>query len=98
MIAEGARLTEIIMVQKGTNIDFFTKEGVYIGSIREGTVTKEEAPQPVPESSKHPKSGVLKGPTPDEIKIERAKENEKIMSASAEEKAKSAADKSLLER
>jgi len=91
MIADSVRLTEIIMVQKGADLDFFTKQGVYIGSIGEGTVVNRKPESPKVEK---PKAGVVKSLTPDQVKLEEAKHNEEVISSAGV--AQGAVEKNLI--
>jgi len=93
MIADSVRLTEVVMVQKGAELDFWY-EGVYIGSIVEGTVMNRKPKVEQPEV-KRPRAGITKSLTPDQVKISEAKKNEKVISA--EQVAEKAANKSLIE-
>lgn len=84
-----ARVVEVILVEDNGNQTYYTLEGLEIGGWKGGT---HQTPEPeIPEQKE--KGGVVKSPTPKEVRIQKAKEMEKA--TTLEERVKRVAEENL---
>lgn len=73
-----ARITNVILVEEGNNQTYITLEGLEIGGFVSGK--KSPPSQPWQEPVAKPKGGVVKAPTPKEVKAQKDKEADRILS------------------
>ena len=95
MIIDSARVINVIIVEKGDEVEYFTLQGVRIGSFSGGSrVTIDKEPNAPQEVGARPKASVIKSKTPEEVKIEEAKHNEAFKST--QDKLDTAVNKNLV--
>ena len=77
MIADSVRVTNVCIAEKGGEIDYFTLQGVYIGSLVSGRRVKKEIVQE-PKETQGPKAAIVKSPSPKEVREAEAKHNDEL--------------------
>lgn len=70
-----SRIVNVIETRQGDKIEYFTLEGVLIGGFRGGDRIKSVVEKPKKKTSK---GGIIKSPTPHEVKREKAREIENM--------------------
>lgn len=71
-----AKIVQVILVEDGLDLIYYTFEGVEIGSFKEGVRQK---PTELHHDAVKPKGGVVTAPTPKQIRIKEKRQLEEDM-------------------
>lgn len=71
-----SKIINMIETRMGDTIEYFTIDGIFVGGFYEGEQVSPTTQPVVPKPKPEPKSGVLKNPTPADVRTQRAMESE----------------------